>query len=127
MTHYGRYKNTLTTESNDSTSMAKKKTKNAPSARNGPNGISLFIVMPRGTKDNRRGKNAAMRSVMSRKIAMRAPIQNASITAATPWEIPRSQPMPRESFASPKPIQRPWEKNQRSANGRARRGPAKKS
>ncbi len=56
---------------------------------------------------------------------MTAAIQNDRTRALTPAEIPRNQPIPRVSFASPSPIQRPLETIQIKANGDASNGPAR--
>ena len=47
-----------------------------------------------------------------RKILIAAPIQKARISAEVPYVKPSKKPTAIESFASPKPIHRPPEKNQ---------------
>ena len=53
-----------------------------------------------------------------------AAIQKAKIKAFIPADMPSSQPRPRTSLASPKPIHLPLDTTQSRANGNARMGPA---
>lgn len=72
---------------------------------NGAKGISLLIVSFLLDKFNF--------SNTSNPILNNAPIQKANIIEKIPPDIPRSQPIPRESFASPNPIHLPEETSQR--------------
>ena len=55
------------------------------------------------------------------------PDQKAKTMPESAIGIPRSQPMPRASLASPKPIQAPFDTNQKKAKGKAMSGPARNS
>src|SRR3989338_9893842 len=54
----------------------------------------------------------------------KAPIQNARMSALPPPDIPKNQPVPKESFASPNPIHRPEERSHKRKNGSATTTPA---
>ena len=90
----------------------KKITTIKPRIKNGPKGISLFIVTFSCPADNR--------VILPNKIIPRpksAPIQKARTIAIYALLIPKNQPIPSASFASPNPIHVPCEKYQRAANG----------
>jgi hypothetical protein len=72
---------------------------------NGAKGISLLIVSFLLDKFNFSNK--------SNPILNKAPIQKANIIEKIPPDIPKIQPIPRESFASPNPIHLPEETSQR--------------
>ncbi|HJL55719.1 MAG TPA: hypothetical protein QGF60_00730 [Candidatus Paceibacterota bacterium] len=93
----------------------KKKTRSSPNIRNGPNGISLFIVSRFPLKFNK--------GILIRIILIKAPIQKERIIAVMPKESPRSHPMPSASLPSPRPIHVPREKNQKLKKNRKNMGP----
>ena len=64
-----------------------------------------------------------MMEVMIRSIPTSAPAQKARMTARTPWFMPRNQPIPSASLASPSPIKRPFEKSHKRKKGRNNNGP----
>ena len=83
--------------------------------RNGPNGISLFIVSRFSLKFNEKNIISA--------IPATAPTQKDKMTALAPRDNPKNQPIPRASFPSPNPIHLPPEKNHNRKNGEKSIGP----
>lgn len=89
-----------------------------PRERNGPNGISDFIVrlfLSRGKL--RRGLIFLKKMARSEKTA---PIQKESTTAESPIENPNKNPKTKMYLTSPKPNQVPLEIKKIKRNGRAR-------
>lgn len=86
---------------------------------NGANGISLLIVRLFLDKFN------FSRAKIDKLTA--APIQNDKTIAKIPPEKPKSQPTPRASLASPKPIHFPEETSHKKAKKENRIGPDNKS
>jgi hypothetical protein len=78
--------------------------------RNGPKGISLFIVMCLGYEFNEKNIISATPTI--------APIQKDNNTALPPRDNPRNHPIPRASFPSPKPIHLPPDTNHKIKNGK---------
>ena len=100
--------------------------------RNGPNGISLFIVNPpAGFSREVIPSVYSVRMMCGRGNSMHtdtiAPIMNAPKTANRPRTGPSNHPMPRASLASPNPIHIPREKSQSAKSGVAAIGPARKN
>lgn len=93
--------------------MSKLKTKviRAPAIKNGAKGISVLIFI--FFLDKNKTNNPTI-----------DPIQNAKIIAKIPCDIPSIHPRPKTNLPSPRPIKRPFEKNQRITNGIAKSGPA---
>lgn len=85
--------------------MLKIKDKKAPSTKNGAKGISLFI------------EYFFERNI--RKIPMIAPDQKERTATPNILPIPTSQPIPKASFASPRPIHLPPDTSQIKARGKA--------
>src|SRR3990167_6470934 len=85
-----------------------------PKIRNGAKGISLFIVRDWRLKYNKTNPTIA-------------PLQKARSIALTLACAPRSQPKPKTSLASPKPIHLPPDTNQSKAKKPKSAGPARKS
>ena len=100
-------------------SRLKKKAIVAPMIKNGAKGISVFIpilmILLFDTFFEKKIKN-------NPKIA---PIQNEIMIAERATEGGNIQPIPRISFASPKPIHLPLETSQSKAKGKAKIGPDK--
>ena len=84
-----------------------------PKTKNGANGISLFMPW-------RLEKASSMRPMM-------APAQNAKTAPESIREIPKSQPKPKESLASPNPIHVPFDMSHKMANGNAMTRPERSS
>src|SRR3989338_3855796 len=99
--------------------------------KNGPNGISLFIVNPRvslceidvGVNVRKIFFHASEEMNTSRSDTT-APITNAPKRASNPSAGPSSHPTPSVSLASPNPIHRPRENSHSAKSGSATRGPA---
>lgn len=93
--------------------ISKLKTKviRAPAIKNGAKGISVLIFIFFLDKDKTSNPTID-------------PIKNAKKIAKIPCAIPSIHPRPKTNLPSPRPIKRPFEKNQRNINGRAKSGPA---
>lgn len=88
----------------------KKNTMTVLTIKNGANGISVFIVILCEEKN------------MITKLTT-APIQNESVSIASPASGPSIHPRPRISFASPRPMSLPRDTSHSNANGNAKSGP----
>lgn len=86
-----------------------KKAMSVPRTRNGAKGIWWFFNPP----------------FIRSRTPNNAPIQKERSSAENPPEIPKSQPIPRQYFTSPKPIHLPFEINHIKKIGSATRGPAR--
>lgn len=78
--------------------------------KNGAKGISVFMFI------FRLEKNIIARLTI-------APIQNESVSMARVCIGPSIQPIPKISFASPRPIHLPRDTSHKRANGKAKSGP----
>jgi small subunit ribosomal protein S21 len=88
----------------------KKKAIAVPSAKNGANGISVFIVTRFATRRT--------------AIPTTAPIQILSMSAVSPAVSPRNHPNDNSKRLSAQPIQRPREMRDIQKSGSASTGPA---
>ena len=102
--------------------------------RNGPNGISLFIVNPNtalreiGVGVNR--STNVFHCADDRRMSgteTTAPMMNAKNTANSQYRGPSRKPIPSASFASPNPIHVPRETTQSANSGDAATGPERTS
>ena len=89
-----------------------------PIIRNGPNGISLFIVNCFLCKYND--------EINASPTPKRAPIQKDNMIAETPADKPSIHPIPTTSFPSPKPIHLPSDISHKKKKNKKNRGPAAK-
>src|SRR5574343_1372717 len=92
------------------TLIPKSKTIYIPKIKYGPNGISYFDFI-------------FLNTIYIHIRLNNAPIQNARTIADRPAFNPRTQPIPRTSFASPNPIHLPLDRWNMRAKGNARIGP----
>src|SRR3989338_11646705 len=100
--------------------------------RNGPNGISLFIVKPSclfwnedvGISFRISHVHVGEERIRS-GIPTKAPSMNAKKTALRPPGNPRSHPKESANFESPNPIHRPPYTYHSTKSGRAAMGPAR--
>lgn len=84
--------------------------------KKGAKGISVFMLIFPACADRFFDKN------INRRLTI-VPIQNDNMTAKSPADKPSIHPIPSINLPSPRPINFPFEKNQRRTKGKASNGP----